>query len=76
MIGSNDSQLSKKNSCSVKLQDGPLDSNPRKIPVEDSQMIMLQNTSKCMLLNDKQMLQKILFGLLDQIQNTKKDGHR
>ena len=72
MIGSNDSQLSKKNSCSVKLQGGPLDSSPRKISVEDSRMIMLQNTSKCLLLNDKQMLQKILFGLLDQIQNTKK----
>ena len=54
MIGSSHSQLCKKNSCSVKLQGGPLDHNPRKIPVEDSWIIILQNNSKCLLLNDKQ----------------------
>ena len=30
----------------VKLQGGPLDHNPRKIPVEDSLIIILQNNSK------------------------------
>ena len=36
MIRSTYSQLSKKNSCSVKLQDGPFEHGPRKIPVESS----------------------------------------
>ena len=49
-----------------------LDHNPRKIPVEDSWIIILQNNSKCLLLNDKQMPHEILFSLLDEIQNTKK----
>ena len=70
MIGSSHSQLCKKNSCSVKLQGGPLDHNPRKIPVENSWIIILQNNSKCLLLNDKQMPHEILFSLLDEIQNT------
>ena len=72
MIGSSHSQLCKKNSCSVKLQGGPLDHNPRKIPVENSWIIILQNNSKCLLLNDKQMPHEILFCLLEEIQNTKK----
>ena len=55
MIESSHSQLCKKNSCSVKLQGGPLDHNPRKIPVENSWITILQNNSKCLLLNDKQM---------------------
>ena len=67
------SQLCKKNSCSVKLQGGPLDHNPRKIPVENSWKIILHKTSKCLLLNAKQMPHEILFSLLDEIQNTKKD---
>ena len=70
MIGSSHSQLCKKNSCSVKLQGGPLDHNPRKIPVENSWIIILQNNSKCLLL-DKQMPHEILFSLLDEIQDTK-----
>ena len=73
MIGSSHSQLCKKNSCSVKLQGRPLDHNPRKIPVENSWIIILQNNSTCPLLNDKQMPHEILFSLLlDEIQNTKK----
>ena len=75
MIGSTHSQLCKKTSYSVKLQGGPLDHNPRKIPVENSWIIILQNNSKCLLLNDKQMPHEILFNLLrllDEIQNTKK----
>ena len=54
MIGSSLSQLSKKNSCSVKLQGGPLDHNPRKISAENRWIITLQNNSKCLLLNGKQ----------------------
>ena len=72
MIGSSYSQLCKINSCSVNLQGGPLDHNPRKIPVEDSWIIILQNNSKCLLLNDKQMPHEIMFSLLDETQNTKK----
>ena len=72
MIGSSHSQLCKKNSCSVKLQGGPLDHNPGKIPVENSWTTVLQNNSKCLLLNDKQISHEILFSLLDEIQNTKK----
>ena len=72
MIGSSHSQLCKKNSCSVKLQGGSLDHNPRKIPVEDSWIIISQNNSKCLLLNDKEMPYEILFSLLDEIQNIKK----
>ena len=53
MTRSSHSQLCKKNSCSVKLQGGTLDHNPRKIPVENSWIIILQNNSKCLLLNDK-----------------------
>ena len=65
----------RKNSCSVKLQGGPLNHNPRKIPVKNSWIIILQNNSKCLLLNDKQVPHEILFNLLqlfDEIQNTKK----
>ena len=76
MIGSSHSQLCKKNSCSVKLQGGPLDHNPRKIPVENSWIIILQNNSKCLLLNDKQMPHEILFSYLDETQNTKKMNTR
>ena len=35
MIGSRHSQLCKKSSCSVKLQDGLSDHNPRRIPAHD-----------------------------------------
>ena len=66
IIGSSNSQLCKKNSCSVKLQDWYLDHNPRKIPAENSWIIILQNNSKCLLLNDKQMPHKILFILLQK----------
>ena len=66
----------KKNSCSVKLQGGPIDYNARTIPVEDRWTIILQNNSKCLLLNDKQMPHEILFSLLDEIQNTKKMNTR
>ena len=62
MIGSSHSQLCKKNNCSVKLQGGPLDHNP----VENSWIIILRNNSKCLLLNDKQMLHEILFSLLQK----------
>ena len=72
MIGSSHSQLWEKNSCSVELWGGPLDHNPRKIPVEDGRIVISQNKSKCLLLNDKQMPQEILFSLLDKKQNTKK----
>ena len=72
MIGSNHSRLRMKNSCSVKLQGGPLDHNPRKTPVEDSRLILLQNNPKCLLLNDKQMPHEILFNLSDEIQNKKR----
>ena len=71
MIGSSHSQLSKKKSCSVKLQGAALDHNSRKITVEDSWIIILQNNPKCLLLNDKQMPHEILFSLLDKILNTK-----
>ena len=77
MIGSSHSQLCKKNSCSVKLQGGPLDHNPRKIPVENSWIIILQNNSKCLVLNDKQMPHEILFwDVVDETQNTKKMNTR
>ena len=69
MIGSSHAQLCKKSSCSVKLQGGPFDHNPRYIPVKDSWIIILQNNSKCVLLNNKQMPHKILFSLLGEIQN-------
>ena len=75
MIGSSHSQLCKENSCSVKLQGGPLNHNPIKIPVENSWIIILQNNFKRLLLNDKQMPHEIKFSLLrlsDEIQNTKK----
>ena len=52
MIGSSHSQLCKKSSYSVKLQSGPLDHNPRKIPMGDCWIIILQNNSKCLLLNN------------------------
>ena len=39
-------------------------------------MIILQNDSKCLLLNDKQMPHEVLFSLLDEIQNTKKVNTR
>ena len=64
MIGSSHSQLCNKNSCSVKMQGGPVDHNPRKIPVEKRWIIISQNNSECLLLNDKQMPH--------EIQNTKK----
>ena len=70
MIGSSHAQLYKKNSCSVKLQGGHLDHNPRQIPVKDSWIIILQNNSKYLLLNDKQMPHEILFSLLGEIQST------
>ena len=73
MIGSSHSQLCKKHSCSVKLKGWPLDYNPRKIPIEDSWIIILQNNSKCLLLNDKQMPHEILFGLLEEIQTQKNE---
>ena len=64
MIGRSHSQLCKKNSCSVKLQGGPLDHNSRKIPVENSWIIMLQNNSKCLLLGLYTNLDNMLiFGL-------------
>ena len=69
MIGRSHTQLCKKNSCSVKFQGGLLDHNPRKMSLEDS-WIILQNDSKCLLLNDKQIPHKILFSLLEEIQNT------
>ena len=46
MIGSCYSELRKKNHCSVKLQGGRLDHNPRKIPIEDSLITILQSNSK------------------------------
>ena len=46
MIGSSHSQLRKKNNCSVNFLGGPLGYNPRKMPVEDSQIIILKNNSK------------------------------
>ena len=58
-----------KKSCSVKLQGGPLDHNPRKILAEDSWIIISQNNSKCLLLNDKQMPHDKLFSW----RNTKKE---
>ena len=76
MIGSSHSQLCKKNSSSVKLQRGSLHHNPRKIPVEDSRIIILLSNSKCLLLCDKQMPHEILFSLLDEIQNIKKMNTR
>ena len=72
MIGSSHSQLCKKNSCSVKLQCGPLDHNPRKTPLDGSWKTILQNNPKCLLLIDKQMPHEIQFSLLDEIQNRKK----
>ena len=75
MIESNHPQLCKKTSCSVKLQGGPLDHNPSKISVDNSWIIILQNNSKCLLLNNKQMPHEILFSLLDEIQNIIKDEH-
>ena len=75
MIGSNHSKLCKKNSYSVKLQGGTLDHNPRKIPMEDNWMIILQYNPKCLLLNDKQMSQEILFSLLDEINAQKRWTH-
>ena len=50
----------------------PLDHNPRKIPVDDTLIIVLQINIKFLLLNDTQMPHKILSSLLDKIQNTKK----
>ena len=70
MIGRSHTQLCKKNSCSVKFQDALLDHNPRKMSLEDSWIIILQNDSKCLLLNDKQLPHKILFSLLEERQNT------
>ena len=75
MIGSSHSQLCKKNSCFVKLQGGQLDYNPRKIPVGNCWIIILQNNSKWLLLYNKQMPHEILFSilqLLNEIENTKK----
>ena len=47
--------------------------NSRKMPVEDSWMIILQNNFKCLLLNDnKQMSHEIQFNLIDEIQKTRK----
>ena len=66
MIGSSHSQLRKKKSCSVKFQGGLLDHNPRKILVENSWIIILQNNSKSLFSNDKQMPHEILFSLLQK----------
>ena len=38
--------------------------------------MILQNNSKCLLLNGKQIPQEMLFSLLDEIQNTKKMNKR
>ena len=73
MIESSHSQLCEKKSCFVKLQGGPLDHNPRKMPLANSWIMILQNNSKCVLLNDKQMPHEILFSLLDEIQKNKKE---
>ena len=72
MIRRSHSKLRKKNSCSVKLWGGRRDHDPRKIPVEERWIIVLQNNSKCLLLNGKQIPYQIQFSLLDEIQNTKK----
>ena len=75
MIGSSNSQLYNKNSCSVKFQCRPLDHNPRNVSVENTWLIILQNNSKYLFLNDKQMPHKLLYSLLhllEEIQNTKK----
>ena len=71
MIRSSHAELCKDNN-SVKLQGAPLDRNPRKLPVGDSWIIILQNNSKCLVLNDKQTPHEILFSLLEEIQNTEK----
>ena len=76
MIGTSHSQLWKNNSCSVKLQGGPLDHSHRKIPMEDNWIIILQNNSKCLLWNDKLIPHEILLSLLDKIENTKKMNTR
>ena len=76
MIGRSHSQLCNKHTCSIKLQGGPLDHNPWKIPIENSWIIILQNNSKCMLLNDKQMPHEKLFSLWYEIKNTKKTKTR
>ena len=52
--------------CSEKLQGGPLDLNPRKMPAENSWIIILQSNSKCLLSNDKQMPREILFSFLEK----------
>ena len=54
------------------MEGGLLDHNPRKIHAEDSLIIILQDKSKCLLLNDKQMPHERQFSLLDEIQNRKK----
>ena len=76
MTGRSHAKLCKKNSSSVKLQGGPLDHNPRKISVENGWIIILQNNSKCLLLNDKQIPHEIMFSLSDKIQNTIKMNTR
>ena len=73
---SSHSQLRKKSRCSIKLQGGPLDHNPRKKPEEDSWIVILQSNSKCLILNDKQMPHEILFSLLNKIQNRQKMNTR
>ena len=81
MIGSSHAQLCKKNSCSIKLQGGPLDhtlgrTHSWPYPLEDTWVLILQNNSKCVLLNDNQMPHEILFSLLDKIQNNKNEHTR
>ena len=74
MIGRSHSQLCSENTCSIKLQGGPLD--PWKIHVENSWIIILQNNPKCMILNDKQMPHEKPFSLWYEIKNTKKTKTR
>ena len=62
--------------CSVKFQGGPLDHNPRKTPLEDSWLIILQDNSKCLLLTGKQIPQEMLFRLFDETQNTRESKER
>ena len=58
MIGNSHSQLCKKNSCSVKLQDGPYDQSPRKIPVED---FIFSKFVSFLIKGNTQFVQKVTF---------------
>ena len=61
--------------CTYYLNDGTSDYNPRKIHM-DSWVIILQNKSKYLLLNDRQIPHQKLFSLLDEIQDIKKMNTR